>query len=209
MASTEHHALDHLADLTHAGARRAAAAFSQLANTPVEARAPVIRDGLSSRETPIGSDGGGRALDAADSATTGVFFEFEGCLDALVGILFPAAGGERLVRGVVGIATDELDAVIVESALMEVGNILASHVASGIADALHSRLLPSIPALAPDHADVEFEAWIERVVGPEAPRIEAGLALESGEIVGRLVIVPLGGRVDGRSGESSRAPSVC
>src|SRR5690606_31273087 len=124
-------------------------------------------------------------------------------------ILLPAAGAERLVRGVVGIEAGELDPRIVESALMEVGNILASHVASGIADALHSRLLPSIPALAEQHADLAFDEWVERVAGRDVPRIEAPLVLASGELVGRLVVVPTAGAdIDGPGGAAPRS-SVC
>ena len=175
--------LERLAGLTHAGAVRAAAAFSQLVSATVSAERPIVHD----RDAAASA----RATDAESSAgSTGVFFEFDGCLDALVGILFPAAGSERLVRSIVGIESGDLDPTIVESALMEVGNILASHVASGIADALHSRLLPSIPALAQGQAESEFAAWVERVVGTETPGVEALLTAENGEAVGRLVIVP-------------------
>ena len=136
----------------------------------------------------VGSD-----RDRVDAGTTGVFFEFEGCIDALVGILFPASSSDDLVRSIVGIESGELDPAIVESALMEVGNILASHVASGIADALHSRLLPSIPALASGHAESEFAAWVERVTGADAVHLESTLCAGDGSAVGRLVIVPASG----------------
>lgn len=184
MESAREEALERLADLTKAGAVRAAAAFAQLVGAPVAAARPVVRDGgsLAARAVASGSvDGDG---------TTGVFFEFEGCVDALVGILFPAAGSDRLVRSIVGIDSGELDPTIVESALMEVGNILASHVASGIADALHSRLLPSIPALAQGRAEAEFEAWVERVAGEPTLRIEVELVFENRDVAGRLVVVP-------------------
>lgn len=183
MDARQKNELVRLAGLTHAGAVRAAAAFSQLVSATVSAERPIVHD----RDAATSA----RAADIESSAgSTGVFFEFDGCLDALVGILFPAAGSERLVRSIVGIESGDLDPTIVESALMEVGNILASHVASGIADALHSRLLPSIPALAQGQAEAEFAAWVERVVGVETPGVEALLTAENGEAVGRLVIVP-------------------
>ena len=75
---------------------------------------------------------------------------------------------------------------------MEVGNILASHVASGIADALQSRLLPSIPALFASHAEREFADWVGRVVGSDALLFESSLRAADGRLVGRLVIVPTG-----------------
>jgi chemotaxis protein CheY-P-specific phosphatase CheC len=177
--------LARLAELTHAGAVRAAAAFAQLVNAPITADRPIVHE----RNVTAAVEVAGRS---GDVDSTGVFFEFEGCLDALVGILFPAAGSERLVRCIVGIEAGPLDPTIVESALMEVGNILASHVASGIADALHSRLLPSIPALANGHAEAEFAAWVERVVGIDSAGIEAALCDTAGQAVGRLVIVPFG-----------------
>ncbi|MBY0399949.1 chemotaxis protein CheC [Myxococcota bacterium] len=188
MESTRERALERLADLTRSGSARAVAAFAQLVNAPVSASMPVIRDGPSSG---LRERSGATSLDGADDAgMTGVLFEFEGCVDALVGILFPAAASDRLVRTVVGIESGALDPTIVESALMEVGNILASHFASGIADALHARLLPSIPALAHSHAEAELEAWILRVVGESVARIEVVLTLVTGELAGRLVVVP-------------------
>ena len=114
----------------------------------------------------------------------------DGCLDALVGILFPGAASEALVRRIVGIDTGQLEAPLIESALMEVGNILASHVASAIADTLHSRLLPSIPSLAMEDGESAFSAYVEDRVGAVALRIESRLRDESGELHGRLVLVP-------------------
>lgn len=209
METTDSSDIERLLELTRAGAARAAAAFGQLANALVETGAPTMRDGRPGLGGADRSGDDDPGIAGATPAVTGVFFEFEGCLEALVGILFPAAGSERLVRGVVGIESGELDPMIVESALMEVGNILASHIASGIADALRSRLLPSIPALAPERADVEFEAWVDRVVGREAMRIETELRLATGESVGRLVVVPTGWAAGDPPRKPSRAPSVC
>ncbi len=194
MESVREQTLERLADLTQAGAVRAASAFAQLVGAPVAAARPVVREG-----NPLAASGAKTGADG-DHGATGVFFEFEGCVDALVGILFPAAGSDRLVRSVVGIESGELDPTIVESALMEVGNILASHVASGIADALHSRLLPSIPALAQGRAEAEFEAWVERVAGEPTMRIEVELVFENRDVAGRLVVVPTAVPGDGGAG---------
>ncbi|MGB0620438.1 MAG: chemotaxis protein CheC [Myxococcota bacterium] len=171
------HDLDALVALAQAGANQAAGAFAQLIGQSVEALPPIVAE--------EGATAGG-----SDPESTGVFFELDGCLEALIGIVFPGRASETLVRRIVGIETGELASPIIESALMEVGNILASHVASAIADRLGERLLPSIPSLAMAHAQVEFEAFIERVVGPDAPRIETGLASEGGTVDGYLVLVP-------------------
>ncbi len=185
MNDSRKRAIERLTELTLAGAVRAAAAFAQLANAPISAVPTIV--GPSSR---VGGSDAGPA--GSDEGATGVFFEFEGCLDALVGILFPAGASDALVRSVIGIGSGPLDPQIVESALMEVGNILASHVASGIADALQSRLLPSIPALFARHAEREFAEWVGRVVGPDATLFESALRAADGSAVGRLVIVPTG-----------------
>ena len=172
--------LDRLIELAGAGAAQAAEAFSQLVGETVSAGEPVVQERHPEGE-PAAS---------LDPNATGVFFAFEGCLEALVGILFPGAASESLVRRIVGIETGALEDPIIESALMEVGNILASHVASAIADRLASRLLPSIPSLAMADAEFEFESFVAGAVGREAIRIESTLLDDAGGVVGRLVMIP-------------------
>ncbi|HEB91286.1 MAG TPA: hypothetical protein ENI85_17050 [Deltaproteobacteria bacterium] len=179
--------IDRLAGLAAVGAEQAAAAFAQLVGETIRTQMPVVVNAGSA--APLRSETG----EGADPASTGVFFEFEGCLDAIVGILFPGVASEALVRRVVGLESGELVPPVFESALMEVGNILASHVASAIADALGSRLLPSIPSLAMEGAEEALAAFIEASVGADAPRIESAFAASSGLLQGRLVLVPTRG----------------
>lgn len=171
--------MDEFVSLAAAGAERAAEAFAQLVGEPIEALDPIVSASGASHEL-------------GDPAATGVFFELDGCLDAIVGIVFPARSSDALVRRIVGIESGELEDTIVESALMEVGNILASHVASAIADRLGERLLPSIPSLAMAHGHTELERFIERLAGADAARIESGLANTDGSVGGFLVLAPLG-----------------
>jgi chemotaxis protein CheY-P-specific phosphatase CheC len=175
--------LDRLVELARAGAIQAGEAFAQLVGHPVSTDDPVVR---IMAETPPSAG----TSSAAGLGSTGVFFEFEGCLDAIIGILFLEDASDLLIRRIVGIETGELESPIVESALMEVGNILASHVASAIADRLDARLLPSIPSLAMSDAEAEFESFVVRAVGAEAPRLESRLSHDEGEPIGRLVLVP-------------------
>ena len=93
--------IERLAALAQVGARRAADAFAQLVDQPIWVSEAVVIDGAA--ETDIVLD------NPEDSSwSTGVFFEFEGCLDGLVGILFPGAASESLVRRIVGIESGEL-----------------------------------------------------------------------------------------------------
>jgi len=178
--------IDRLTELTNIGAGHAAGAFAQLIGRTIWTDVPVVSEGdphLAQRASVSGDD--------SERWCTGVFFEFDGCIDALIGILFPGAASEALVRRIVGIETGELSPSLIESALMEVGNILASHVASAIADTLEARLLPSIPLLAMEDAERAFSAWIEERVGSDDVRIECGLHDEGFELRGRLVMVPM------------------
>lgn len=170
--------IDRLAALAHLGAEQAAVAFEELIGRKITTEAPIVIDGE-------GFVRGGQGHDAV-----GVFFEFEGCLEALVGILFPRPASEKLVRRIVGLESGELSDSVIEPALMEVGNILASHVASGIADRLRSRLLPSIPTLAMDDAEDALRSFVEGIAGPGALRIESAFSDGLGEIGGRMVLVP-------------------
>lgn len=171
--------LDRLGELVSIGAGHAASAFAMLTGHTIWMGVPKVLE----RPDPASAV-------AADGFTTGVFFEFEGCVDAVVGILFEGPASEAVVRRVVGIADGELSPHMVESALMEVGNILASHVASAIADTLRQRLLPSIPTLAMTDAGAEFERFIALREGAHPIRIESSLIDESGGLGGLLVMVP-------------------
>ena len=173
--------LDRLRELVSIGAGHAATAFALLTARPIWMGVPEVLPGA--RPVP-------RASSGADAWSTGVFFEFEGCLDALVGILFHAAASEAVVRRVVGIEEGELAPHVIESALMEIGNILASHVASAIADTLGERLLPSIPTLAMDRAEQELARFVALRGGRRPLRIESTLSDASGKLSGLLVMWP-------------------
>ena len=175
--------LDRLTELANVGAAHAAGAFSQLVGQTIRTGVPVVVESEAAK--PFFAEG------ESDSPwSTGVFFRFEGCLDALVAILFPGVASEALVRRIVGIESGDLAPQVIESALMEVGNILASHVASAIADTLGSRLLPSIPSLAMENAEDALRSFIEDAVGSDELRIESALSDETGALRGRLILVP-------------------
>lgn len=179
--------IDRLAELANVGAGHAAGAFAQLVGETIRTEVPVLLEG-GAWECPS-------SLRPSSGWCTGVFFEFEGCLDAIVAILFPGPSSERLVRRILSIESGALEPPLIESALMEVGNILASHVASAIADTLRKRLLPSIPALAMEDAEDVFAAWVDQKAGPEALRIESRFHDDRFELQGRLVLVPTCGRL--------------
>jgi chemotaxis protein CheC len=172
--------LDRLSELTNIGAGHAATAFSRLAGRTMWMRVPRVRvpGELSSAHRE-------------EEAGTGVFFEFSGCLGAVVGILFSALECQSLVRMMVGSGVDPDSDESVQSALMELGNILASHVASAIADTLGDRLLPSLPILAMHGAGEELYALAAERTGRDPIRIECELTDGTGQLGGLLVLIPV------------------
>jgi len=190
----EERELDRLSELANIGAGHAATAFSTLTGRPIWMEVPRVceicdEDGVvaSARPGPLSHES-----ESADEQewTTGVFFEFDGYLTAVVGILFHAAASEAVVRRVAGIEEGELPPHCIESALMEVGNILASHVASAIADTVGQRLMPSIPTLAMNSAETELDVFLAHRAGEHPLRIECELRDEAGDLGGLLVLIP-------------------
>ena len=175
---------DRLTELTNIGAGHAATAFSQLAGSTILMGVPSVivapSQGPSAAPKPL--QGGW---------STGVFFELEGCLDALVGILFRESVRDDVVRRVLGVEAGEaLTRESVEAVVMELGNIMVSRVASAIADTLGARLLPSIPVLAMEGGEEELAELITRRPGEHLMRVECEFGERGGGLGGMLVIVP-------------------
>jgi chemotaxis protein CheY-P-specific phosphatase CheC len=73
---------------------------------------------------------------------------------------------------------------------MELGNVLASHVASAIADTLGARLLPSIPMLSVHDAIPQLEALAATRPGAGQVWIESELLDGDGNLGGLVVMIP-------------------
>lgn len=185
--------IDRLSELANIGAGHAAGAFAQLTGRSIKMKVPRIRlSGL-----PIDVRQGEIVIGEATPSgwedrdwTTGVIFEFDGCLNAVVAILFRRSMRDAVVRNLIGQAEGYLPPETIESALMEVGNVLASHVASAIAETLGARLLPSIPMLALDSAFEQLESVTESRNSAGELWIECELVDDEGNLGGMVVLVP-------------------
>ena len=164
-------------EMARIGFENAESAFALLADRAIEMRELVTQ-----------SPDAARPVDAAWDS--GVLFQLEGGLDAYVALLFRAAQRDALVERMMGESPKTLGELAVESALTEVANILASHVASGIADALGERLLPSVPMLLPTDAAGQLEVFLRENADGAAPRYSCELACADGEIGALLVLAP-------------------
>ncbi len=168
-------------ELASVGAAHAATAFAQLVGRTIVMRVPKVR-GLDPGPEEDAASAEIRAVRLDPAWSTGVLFEFEGCLGALVGVFFQRSVRDVVVRRVLGEPDGCLPPGSAEAVLMELGNILVSTVASAIADTLGERLLPSIPVLAMEGAGSELAALTDNRLGDHPMRIECEFTDSDGEV---------------------------
>ncbi len=165
---------ERLYELTSIGASHAAMAFTLLLHRAIASSAPVFREADE------------YCVD--DSWSTGVIFQADGELNGLVAILLPAASRDLIAERLMH-RDDPTDCdKAVESALRELGNIVASQTMSAIADRLGGRILLSVPLLVLENADTAFASML-RERGAERC-VECKLTDAAGEIQVRLVFAP-------------------
>ena len=122
---------------------------------------------------------------------TGVFFEVEGGLGGVLALLLPAASCERLLAHLLGGAGHDRSDPASQSALREVGNILASHAANAVGEMLGVTMLPSIPRLALEDATGALARLLaRRAPHPPELRVETEICDRARELCGILVFAP-------------------
>ncbi len=165
---------ERLYELTSIGASHASMAFTLLLHRAIAPSVPQFVD-----------------LDeysADDSWKTGVIFQADGELTGLVAILLPAHSCEIVSERLVHDEDSEDCDDVIESALRELGNIVASHTMSAIADRLGGRILLSVPVLVMERADTAFASMLrERSV---EHCVECELTDAAREIHVRLIFAP-------------------
>lgn len=179
--------IDRLSELANIGAGHAAGAFSKLTGHTIRMDVPQVRLGGSGVD-PAATTADRRV--AGNGWASGVIFEFDGCLNAVMAVLFRREMCDAVVRNLVGRTDGFLPPETVESALMEVGNVIASHVASAIADTLGARLLPSIPMLSLHTAFEQLEILAAMRPGAGEVWIESELMDGEGHLGGLVVLIP-------------------
>jgi chemotaxis protein CheC len=142
--------LDRLCELANVGAGHAATALARLVGRPIRMSVPCVRMGTAAT---------GAAPVAADDAW--IFFEVQGAMGGALVLRLPCAARQGLVEELVGADASGSHA---ESALREVGNILASHALSAVADLVGDRVLPSLPVWS-SMRPVPLAAWRSRAAG--------------------------------------------
>lgn len=139
--------------LAQVGAGRAAAALSDLLGRAWKTRTQVVPSA--------------QALEGVEDTTLVVIFEMEGAVGGLVGIFLPPAARNGVVSALV--PEEENEPSVLESALREAANIVASQAVSAIADFLGGRITLSIPALIDERSAA---AYAERLAQRSSRRLE-------------------------------------
>ncbi len=161
--------------LAQLGAGRAAAALADLLGRAWKSQTRVVDSTLT--------------LEGVDDATLGVIFEMEGAVGGLVGIFLPPAARDRVVSALV--PEEENEPSVIESALREAANIVASQAVSAIADFLGGRITLSIPVLVEEQA---APAFAQRLAERSSRRLEMSTASDlmdpEAELHALLVLSP-------------------
>jgi chemotaxis protein CheC len=175
--------IDRVRELVSIGAGHAATALAGLTGRTCEMQVPTVRWLADAQAAPA---------PASDSDVTGVLFELEGGTGGVLALLLPGATRERILEHLLGPGRKgERGGSAAESALREVGNILASHAANAVGEMLGEAVLPSVPLLALEDGPAALASLLAlRHHGEPALRIEAEICDRARELRGTLVLVP-------------------
>jgi chemotaxis protein CheY-P-specific phosphatase CheC len=165
--------IERLRELARVGSAWAGRALAGAVGRPVLSRAPALRDAGDPLRTGAGS--------------SAILFEASGDLRGVVALLLGRSSRRHLVRLLLGPGRGpEGDAA--DSALCELGNIVASQAVSAIADTLASRIWLSVPALVSAGAEAALAA--RAAVHDAHLRFETELFDREGELHAALVLLP-------------------
>ena len=142
---TEEH-LDALQEISNVGMGNAATALSQMVSDTIELHVPSVSL-VDIIDVPD-------LIGGAERLVVGVTMKIHGDACGNILLVFPDQSARRLADKLIGKESpgDARFDELAESALKEVGNILASSYLGAMGSLLHLTLIPSIPAFAHDMA---------------------------------------------------------
>lgn len=178
--------MDALREIGNVGAGNSATALSQIINRRIDMNVPKVA--LVPIEAVPDLVGG------PDTVVVGVFLRVYGKAPGNILFLLPQKSAFFLVDTLMGKShgdTDKLD-FMDESALMEIGNILAGAYLNAFFTFTNISMLPSIPALAMDMAGAILNVVLVQLgqMGDTAMVIETEFLSEDDGINGHFFLVP-------------------
>ena len=184
--------LDALKEIGNVGAGNSATALSQIINHRIDMNVPKVSI------VPLGDVPD--MVGGPEAVVVGVFLRVYGSAPGNILFLLPAKSAFLLVDMLMGKKrgeTKNLD-FMDESALMEIGNILAGAYLNALFNLTKLSLLPSIPALAVDMAGAILNVVLIQLgqMGDHALVIETQFNADEGDIKGHFFLVPDPGSLD-------------
>lgn len=178
--------LDALKEIGNVGAGNAATALSQIINRKIDMSVPQVAI-LPLGEVP-------EVVGGPDVMVAGVFLRVYGPAPGSILFLLPRDSAFYLVDTLMGRiekTTEHLDEMD-ESALLEIGNILAGAYLNALSYFTKFTLLPSIPALAMDMAGAILSVILIQLgqMGDHALVIETEFTTENDGVKGHFFLIP-------------------
>lgn len=178
--------MDVLREIGNVGAGNSATALSQIINRRIDMTVPKVSI------VPIGDVPD--LIGGPDAMVAGVFLRVYGQAPSNILFIMPKESAYYLVDMLMGKkhgSTDKLD-FMDESALMEIGNILAGAYLNALFTFTNISMIPSIPALALDMAGAILSVVLVQLgqMGDHALVIETQFQAENDGITGHFFLVP-------------------
>ena len=178
--------LDALREIGNVGAGNSATALSQVINRRIDMNVPKV--------SLVPLDMVPDLVGGPDAIVVGVFLRVYGKAPGNILFLLPQQSAYYLVDTLMGKphgATNKLD-FMDESALMEIGNILAGAYLNAFYTFTNISMLPSIPALAMDMAGAILNVVLVQLgtMGDQALVVETEFLSEDDGINGHFFLVP-------------------
>lgn len=178
--------LDALKEIGNVGAGNSATALSQLINRKIDMTVPQIAI------MPLGDVPD--VVGGPDAMVAGVFLRVYGPAPSSILFLLPRDSAFALVDMLMGREQGHTTSLssMDESALMEIGNILAGAYLNALSHFTKLTLLPSIPALAMDMAGAILSVILIQLgeMGDHALVIETEFTTENDGVKGHFFLIP-------------------
>lgn len=178
--------MDALREIGNVGAGNSATALSQIINRRIDMNVPKVSI------VPLGDVPD--MVGGPDAMVVGVFLRVYGLAPSNILFLLPRDSAFYLVDTLMGKKRGDTQVLdfMDESALMEIGNILAGAYLNALFTFTNISLLPSIPALAMDMAGAILSVVLIQLgqMGDHALVIETEFLSEEDDIKGHFFLVP-------------------
>ncbi len=184
--------MDALREIGNVGAGNSATALSQIINRRIDMNVPKVSI------VPLGDVPD--MVGGPDAMVVGVFLRVYGLAPSNILFLLPRDSAFYLVDTLMGKKRGDTQVLdfMDESALMEIGNILAGAYLNALFTFTNISLLPSIPALAMDMAGAILSVVLIQLgqMGDHALVIETEFLSEEDDIKGHFFLVPDAGSLE-------------